>query len=199
MRRDHYNIFVGVARDCNCVIGLREPNRHAAKWIGVSGCVPKMSSCKGKTATNGEYANHAGLVVDPYVFPVAFDSLDLERAKKSWDSFSKTMNSSFTVETSGPEIGIVKYNGSKIFSDYDLMYINPLHSAGRLSNYLLGSAQRNLLSRVQDMLNIRLGVPMIQHGPEMEWHEISCKDGESILEFRPTGFRSCFPITTTLH
>jgi hypothetical protein len=193
MIQQHKLIFFKVAAQFNCIIGVREPNPLADKWIGRAGYTPKMQSCKAKTANNAGHP-FAGLVVDPLLCPDAFTEKSLPVAKEKWtDSFLSGGNlpSGFTRETTGDEKGLVKYNGSAIYADYDLMYVSSADAKGEhtFTDY---AEQKQLGIRVKAALNNLFGIAMIQHGAEFDWMDpksrVGAAEKEQVHIFKPRGF-----------
>jgi hypothetical protein len=196
MRDTHRAAFYSVANICNCQIGVREPNEYADKWIGISGYIPKMKECKAKTSDEPSY-KFSGLIVDPILCPEAFTDASRSSANEKWYDFTKDGNlpSNFTRETSGDERGLVKYKGAAIHSDYDLMFIRSLDNT-RPAKYNDFSEREPLSIRVQTLLNINLGVSMIQHGAELDWYDnesrVGAAESEMILTFGPNRYYSDF-------
>jgi len=187
MISSHMDAFFIVADRLNCLIGLRQPNILSDKWIGKPGYIPKSDKCKAKTANNPDF-ELGGLVINPFQLPEGFLSEYLPGAKEKWNTdFFKDgkLPPGFSCEEKGPEKGLVKYNGSAIHSDYDLMYVNRIDKFGK--KVFMGFAEQNELAvKVQSLLNIYLGIPMIQHGAEMGWKGgVGAAEREMIFSFGP--------------
>lgn len=187
MNEIHKNVFFNVAQQFTCWIGLREPNTLSAKWIGRPGHVPKMEECKAKSADNPSH-RFGGLVVDPTLCPEAFLPGSLPTAISTWkQKFMKGFNlppGFFRAET-GPEKGLVKFNGSAIYADFDLMAVNRSNIHGDLLPTSLHE-QKELFSKVAPMLNQGLGANLIQHGAEFMWDKgLGARESEWVFWFGP--------------
>lgn len=188
MKQQHKIIFFKVATQLNCIIGVREPNPLADQWIGHPGYIPKMHACKAKTANNSSHP-FGGLVIDPLLCPEAFTDKALPGAKEKWTNSFLTggnLPTYFTRETTGPEKGLVKYNGSAIHADYDLMYVSSANARGehKFTEY---AEKKVLEKRVLGSLNISLGVDMIQHGSEFDYEGVGAAENEQVYIFKPSG------------
>jgi hypothetical protein len=187
MRQDHREILFDAAQQCTCWIGLREPNPLADRWIGKAGYMPKGEHCKAKTADNPAFA-FAGLVVDPTLRPEAFKKETLAGAVDTWRQkflIGRRLPVGFTRADAGPEQGLVRYLGSAIFADYDLMAISRSNANG---DWLPTSfeQQKALFERIEAMVNQRLRVPMIQHPTEFLWTGgVGAREFEWVLWFGP--------------
>jgi hypothetical protein len=192
MKPTHKNVFFDAAEQFTCWIGLREPNALSTKWIGIPRHIPKGEECKAKTADNPGH-RFGGLVVDPIVCPEAFTNASLTAAIKTWQQ--KFLNGGrmplgFTRSEAGLEKGLVKFNGSAIYADFDLMAINRSNPNG---DFLLTSQseQKELFAKVEPVLNQGLGAKLIQHGAEFMWDKgLGARESEFVLWFGPgTRFR----------
>lgn len=187
MREDHRDVFFKTADKCGCWIGVREPNPLADNWIGKAGYVPKGLSCKAKTADNATF-RFAGLVVDPTARPEAFKTETLAEARETWTKkFLKggRVPAEFTCMQIGPERGLVKYRGSAIYADYDLMAINRSNERGEML-FTDQAQQAELYAKVEPLLRQGLGVPMVQHPTEFMWDKgVGAREFEYVLWFGP--------------
>ncbi|MEQ1764735.1 MAG: hypothetical protein ABL984_16520 [Pyrinomonadaceae bacterium] len=187
MKENHKNVFFAAAQQFTCWIGLREPNELSAKWIGQPRYVPKMEECKAKSADNASH-RFGGLVVDPTICPEAFTATSLQAAIRTWQQkFLKGNNlpPGFFRAENGPEKGLVKFNGSAIYADFDLMAINRSNLNG---DFLTTSQneQKELFAKVAPMLNQGLGAKLIQHGAEFMWDKgLGARESEFVLWFGP--------------
>ncbi|QHV96919.1 hypothetical protein [Spirosoma endbachense] len=190
MLHHHRKIFFYVADWLNCWIGLREPNPLADQWIGKLGYIPKSAACKAKTSdTDASNFPFAGLVVDPILCPEGFQANTRNEAIDKWMKFAlgNRLPPGFSRAETGPEKGLVKYEGSAIHSDYDLMYVSKADQTGNLAFTTLEEAKQ-LLKLAQPMLNQRLGAAMIQHGAEFEWDGgVGARERELVFRFGPKG------------
>lgn len=197
----HYQeAFFKVANECNCWIGLREPNPLSAKWMGLPGYIPKGENCKAKTADARQH-HLAGLVVDPHICPEAFEKSTMPHAYKKWKDFTKngTLPGGFTRVDTGRDKGLIKHHGKAIFADYDLMNIFPADVNGnkRATPYnsnpgdtYFSEEQHNLEQKTRRLLNQYLGIPLIQHGSEFSWKGgIGAAACERVIYFGPNGQR----------
>ncbi|MBI4563975.1 MAG: hypothetical protein HY716_04685 [Planctomycetes bacterium] len=187
MLSHHKDAFFKAAQECACWIGLREPNPLADRWIGKPGTVPKPESCKAKTSDNPHH-KFAGLVVDPTAEPGAFTKESLSAAIETWKTkflVAGKLPAGFTSSASGPEKGLVRFRGSAIFSDFDLMAIIRSNAQGeRLAT--TQEQQKELYAKVAPMLQQELHVPMIQHPTEFMWaHGVGARESEWVLWFGP--------------
>lgn len=194
MRADHKGVFFRAAQEFQCWIGLREPNPLAEKWIGRAGYIPKIVNCKAKTADHPAFG-FAGLVVDPTIRKDAFHALSLNVAIETWRRFliGGNLPVGFTKIETGPEQGLVKYRGSYIYSDYDLMAINRSNERGE---FLQTSRQEQatLFTKVEATLNRGFGTPMVQHGSEFDWDKgVGAREYEMVFWFGPGNRFNCGP------
>jgi hypothetical protein len=187
MEEEHKLIFWEIADHFQCWIGVREPNPYSQDYMGAADAIPKPEECKAKTADNPD-SNLKGLVVDPTVRPDAFRSGSLSRAIGIWQEkfvdAQGNLPEGFTVERQGPERGLVRQGGMKIFSDYDLMTLMQSNEAGEFLDTNADQLQA-LADKVTAMLNRLLPKPMIQHGPEFLFDGVGGKHGEFVLWFGP--------------
>lgn len=181
------SVFFDVANEFNCWIGLREPNPLSLKWIGLEGYTPKPESCKAKSADNEGHAL-AGLVVDPIKCPMAFTMNSRKLAVGTWTSkflVNGRLPRGYRCLEHGKEAGLVKYNGSAIHADFDLMAISRANDAGELA-FTTEEQQAELFALVGPALNKGLGSPMIQHGAEFMWKGgLGARESEWVLWFGP--------------
>jgi hypothetical protein len=187
MRDDHRDVFFKTADQCGCWIGVREPNPLADTWIGKSGYVPKGLGCKAKTSDNPAF-RFAGLVVDPTARPEAFKKETLAEARETWTKkFLKggRVPPGFTCAPSGPERGLVKFGGSAIYADYDLMAISRSNERGEWL-FTDQAQQAELYAKVEPLLRTGLGAPMVQHPTEFMWDQgVGAREAEWVLWFGP--------------
>ena len=173
MKHEHHRIFHAAADRFQCWIGLREPNPLADRWIGKPGYMPKAMSVKAKTADRPGHPL-AGLVVDPTLRPGAFRAGDsLKRAKDNWKPSALPEGAQVTQE--GDEKGLVRVHGKAIYADYDLLALQWADSSTGDFQYTYSSAKdpgswaiELLYRHVMLDLNNRLGVELVQHGPEFD-------------------------------
>ena len=186
MRAEHRDVFFRVAEKHACIIGVREPNPLADRWIGRAGCVPKSVRCKAKTADNHSF-EFAGLVTSPELRPDAFTSATLPAAQKSWRDFARhgQLPVGFSVTSEGRERGLVRERGQLIHADYDLMAIVRSDAKGAFQA-TTEQQQRDLFNAVYGELNAALGSAMIQHGAEFMWNEgVGARAREHVFWFGP--------------
>lgn len=184
MIAQHKQVFFSVAHRLNCYIGLRQPNDLSDQWITKEGYIPKGVDVKAKTAKEGAFA---GLVVNPYLRSDAFSTKeDQERAKKSWDEFTKNgLPKGFSCPTSGPETGVLKKEGKGIHADYDLMFVSLADEEGN-SKFTSTAEAKALFLKVRNEIN-RL-IPrkeMIQHSTEFLYQGVGAPAREQIYTFGP--------------
>jgi len=187
MIQRHKDIFFSVADQLSCLIGVREPNPLADRWIGRSGYLPKGQECKAKTSNNVNF-EFGGLVVDPILCPEAFTALSLPDAMDKWNNKflqNGELPAYFNREQDGPEKGLLRYQGFPIHADYDLMYVCSADRNTKARFTDLGEHQR-LFRSVQSKLNMQFGIPMIQHGTELSWNGgVGAAESEYIYVFAP--------------
>jgi len=187
MRPDHMEVFYKAAAECACWIGVREPNPLADRWIGRPGYIPKAANCKAKTSDNPTFAL-AGLVVDPTMRPEAFKPNTLASAVDTWKNkflIGDRLPPGFTCIPAGSERGLVKYSGSAIFADYDLMAISRSSQEGEML-FTTDAQQKELFAKVEPLLRQGLRLPMIQHGTEFMWTGgVGAREFEWVLWFGP--------------
>ena len=186
MEEEHKEVFWDAADIFECWIGVREPNPYSQDYESHSDAIPKPEACKAKTADNPD-CELRGLVVSPILRPDAFQGGSRQRATDTWtDQFLDhgSVPAGFTVEESGDDRGLVRYNGMKIFADYDLMTLVRSNDRGE---YLDSDAEdvAALAMQVEHFVNRRLPKPMIQHGPEFLFDGVGGKHGEFVLWFGP--------------
>jgi hypothetical protein len=185
MLNQHKKIFFDAAERYQCIIGLREPNELADKWIGKPMYTPKGEYIKAKTADNSGH-RFGGLVVNPFVCPEAFK--DPAKAKRKWSDFA--VRTQISTSPGGwfyvDKDGLLREHGEAIHADFDLMYICKAGKSGELQ-FTTREESRALFRPVQTFINMQIGSPMIQHGPEFDWDEgIGAKEEEWILSFGPS-------------
>lgn len=186
MKHEHHRIFHAAADRFQCWIGLREPNPLADRWIGKPGYMPKAMSVKAKTADRPGHPL-AGLVVDPTLRPGAFRAGDsLKRAKDNWKPSALPEGAQVTQE--GDEKGLVRVHGKAIYADYDLMCLIQADEKGGMA-FTTGEQGMSIFQRVALFINTRIGVPMIQHGPEFDpsFAGVGAKETERVYYYGPGG------------
>ena len=192
MRPNDKLIFLQAARELKLWILVRRTNVASLQYIGQPGYVPKPIDCKAKTADRDVgRCTLAGLVVDPTLQPLAFSPGKLEKAQQEWCNYGQQMLASgrYTVDITTLRYGLVKFDGSYLNGDYDLYdIIDPEQASRNLAavETLLGQPHRRGASFycVQDFVNPRIGVPMVQHGGEMQFADHS---DQAIDAFGPNG------------
>jgi len=203
MRPNDKKIIAQVAKELCLWILVRRTNPASLKYIGMNGYVPKPIHCKAKTADQDVgSAKLAGLVVDPTLQPFAFTKTRHDEAMKEWREHSDAMLASgFTVETSaGDTFGLVRWQGSFVHGDYDLYDIIDPEAVTRniaIVESLLGQIHRRgaYFFKVQRLINSKIGVPMIQHGGEMQYKD----HYEQVIDvFGPNGERKEIPNKTSV-
>lgn len=185
MKREHHRIFLEAAQRFNCWIGLREPNPLADKWIGRAGYIPKSDKVKAKTADQSDHPL-AGLVVDPTLCPDAFSAASRKRAAENWNPAG--LPGGAIVVQDGPQKGLVRLNGKGIYADFDLMCLVKAGERGEML-YTTDTECMALHTRVALFINTRIGVKMIQHGPEFDpsFKKVGAKESELVLYYGPGG------------
>lgn len=191
MRPQDKNIFLAAAKALNLWILVRRTNVESLKYIGKAGYVPKRIDCKAKTADyNIGKFELAGLVVDPDIHPNAFKPGKLAKAIQSWKSMEGQMGS-YQIESStgSKHFGCLKIHGQYIHGDYDLYdIIDPKQPHRNLALVSVKHGMPHLIGantqKVKDYVNPRIGSPMIQHGGEAQYADMS---EQSIDVFGPGG------------
>jgi hypothetical protein len=179
MRQVDYIHFRQAASAFEAWILVRRTNQESLKYIGLTGYSPKAIECKPKTADFDVDAKKlAGLVVDPTRYPQAFKPNRLVKAKCYWNKFIAkhvVSNSIYQIESNpqSQHYGCLKQNNHYIFGDYDLYDIILLsHPKGNLGAVESLNGEFHIrgprLLPIQTFINQRIGVPMIQHGCEMQ-------------------------------
>jgi hypothetical protein len=170
-----------VSPTIKCWILVRRTNPQSLQYIGLPHFTPKRIDCKAKTADEGKFA---GLVVSPEVHPDAFSESKREKAITSWEQFrDEVLNapgSSYSVDLdpASDYHGCITIDKQYIHGDYDLYdVIDPNHARHNLAAHetLLGQAHRRgpKFFAVQEFINSRIGVPMVQHGGEAQYADHS--------------------------
>jgi hypothetical protein len=185
---EHISAFQYVARTLDCWIDLREPNLLSDKYISSPGYLPKFQTITAKTANNPAF-RFAGLVVNPLLCPEAFKPQTLSRAVMSWNKFTRhiTFGNAYSCPEKGYDKGVLKYHGSPIHADYDLLSVVPADKDGKRipTGY---DTQATLFALVKERLNALLKKEMIQHGTEMMYQTgIGAAEKEDIFLFGPRG------------
>jgi len=209
MRPQDKPIFSAAAAEFSVWILVRRTNPDSLKYAGLPGYAPKPIDCKPKTAdcNQSRYAT-AGLVVDASIWPNAFVSAEKrEKARKLWDSFYRetiagenratgdpqliARGQSYSVDTdrNSKHYGCLMLGGCYLFGDYDLYDIIPTeHPRGNLAavEVLHGSPHRRgaRVIPVQNYINQRIGIPMVQHGGQAQYADHS---EEPVDVFGPSG------------
>ncbi|WP_428655528.1 hypothetical protein [Runella sp.] len=182
----HKEAFFKVADMLNCWIGLREPNPLTDQWIGRAGYIAKGENCKAKTSDNPSF-RFAGLVTDPMICPEAFKVITLPDAVEKWKKFAPNnqLPSGFYRADSGPEKGLIKYNGAAIHADFDLMNISMADKNGHFA-FTTRNDAHTLFIKAQPLLNHLFGSPLIMHGSEFDWDRgIGARESEYVFYFGP--------------
>jgi hypothetical protein len=188
MREHHKDAFFEAAEAFTCWIGLREPNSLADDWIGRSGYIPKPVDCKAKTADQDGH-RLGGLVVNPLLLPAAFQPTSRDEAVKTWKQkfllAGLALPPGYTCVESGPDRGLVRRQGSAIYSDLDLMALLRSNARGE-KLFTSEKEQEDLFTKVEMKIRFRLGVPLIQHGAEFMWKGgVGARESEWVLWFGP--------------
>ena len=192
MRPQDKPVFLEAARHFHSWILVRRTNVASLRYIGQPGYVPKRIDCKAKTA-DVEVPPYqlSGLVVDPNLLPRAFNPGRLLIAKNCWNGMKNLLGTTYEVDmdTKSKHYGCLKLQASYIHGDYDLYDIIDINQSQRnlaVVETLLGQPHRrgfNLIP-IQDFINRRIGVQMIQHGGEAQYADHS---EQSIDAFGPNG------------
>ena len=191
MREGDKAIFSEAAKMNNLWILVRDTNRESLKYVGMQGFCPKPLDCKAKTADMG---TNQGLVVafDAVHLELTYKPDKIVPAESEWRKFlvsQKAIRSSDLNKTSrrfsvdlDPESGRFGCIMAKdklgstqyIHGDYDLKDIIPANQPSHNSAMLLSlHGQLHMrdpnFSKVQDFVNQRIGVDMLQHGGEAQY------------------------------
>ena len=192
MRPQDKKIILDAAHQFNAWILVRRTNPASMQYIGRPGYAPKRIDCKAKTADLdvGSY-KLAGLVVDPTIHPRAFKPGKTSKVEKSWKEMKPVMGTLYTVDTNqkSRHYGCLQFRGNYIHGDYDLYDIIDVKQPHRnlaLVETLHGQPHQrgHLVPQVQNFVNSRIGVDMIQHGGEAQYTDHS---EQSIDVFGPDG------------
>jgi len=192
MRPIDKRVFLQAAQELKLWILVRRTNSESLQYIGRGGYMPKPIDCKAKSADyNVGPAQVAGLVVDPTLQPLAFSPKKLLQANKEWRKYGRPMLASgYSVEKDNPVyLGLLRRNGMFLHGDYDLYDIIDPEAASRnlaAVESLLGHPHMRgaFFSKVQRFVNAKIGIPMIQHGGDMQFKDHS---EQSIDVFGPSG------------
>jgi hypothetical protein len=209
MRQQDRAVFSAAAKHFQVWILVRRTNPAALLYIARPGYYPKPIDCKAKTADRdlGRY-RLAGLVADPTQHPAAFDPVKLSGAVALWDTFvmklggplfgygkgdrpGQTGRRGYNLDTNprSAHFGCLTLHRLYLHGDYDLYDVidpeNPLNNEA-IEEMLHG--ERNMCSplqkKVQDWINARIGVPVVQHGGEMQFADHS---EQTVDGFLPRG------------
>ncbi|MEX0792947.1 MAG: hypothetical protein WD045_07395, partial [Pirellulaceae bacterium] len=195
MRPQDKQVFLEATHTLGLWILVRRTNPASLRYIGLPGYQPKPLDCKPKTADRDVgNARLAGLVVDPVLCPQAFSATKLVDATDKWKRYSPPMLRSgrYSVDNKDPRsptYGLLRLGRDALHGDYDLYdIIDPAQAQRNLAavETLLGQPHRRgaFFTKVQSFVNTRIGVPMIQHGGEMQYADHS---EQSIDAFGPAG------------
>lgn len=203
MRPEDRGVFKEVAVRHRVWILVRRTNPASLRYIGLPGFSPKRIDCKPKTAdANVEAYQLAGLVVSPEIHPRAFRGNKQAKAVSIWRSFShehglndqderSRRDGAYSVETdeNSPHYGCLQFDGNFIHGDYDLYDIISVdHPRGNLAAVETLHGVKHMRGpkfyAIQNDINRRIGVPMIQHGGEAQFTDHS---EQSIDMFTPDG------------
>lgn len=199
MRPQDKLVFASAAQRFSVWILVRRTNPASLKYVGRGGYTPKPIDCKAKTADCDVGAYRlAGLVVDPNRWPEAYSSRRREDALKNWADFAEAQGlgsdspgGRYDVDEDprSPHCGCVRLEGSYVHGDYDLYdIILPEHPRGNLAAVETLHGARHLrgprVIPVMEFINRNIGVPMVQHGGEMQYADHS---EQSIDVFGPQG------------
>jgi len=191
MRPQDKIIFLAAASSLNLWILVRRTNPESLKYVGRAGYGPKRIDCKAKTADyNVGKFELAGLVVDPDIHPKAFKSSKLSKAMQEWKKMENHLGT-YKIEsrTNNRHFGCLMLHGNYIHGDYDLYdIIDPAQPHRNLALVSELHGMRHVIGankkKVMDYVNSRIGSPMIQHGGEAQYADIS---DQSIDVFGPEG------------
>lgn len=208
MRREDRAVFSEAARHFNYWILVRRTNPDSLRYVGEPGYYPKPIDCKAKTADFdvGEY-RLAGLVADPTLHPRAFSPAKLPKAQKIWEEFEQFLGGPLFAYKQGEpgqptrrgynldenprsrHFGCLTLQRLYLHGDYDLYDIidsrDPQTNTATAEVLFRTKHMRSpLFDRVQEYINARLKVPMVQHGGEMQYTDHS---EQTIDGFMPTG------------
>ena len=192
MRPQDKTYFLEAAKQFNVWILVRRTNRASLEYIGRPGYTPKRIDCKAKTAgANVGMYKLAGLVTSPLLQPTAFPGGKLPKAESSWKAMGALIGTTYKIDENkeSKHYGCLQLNGSYIHGDYDLYDIIDITQAHRnlaAVETLLGQPHRRgyKVLPVQEFINSRIGVPMIQHGGEAQYADHS---EQSLDAFGPNG------------
>lgn len=198
MRPSDRIVFLDAARTFQLWILVRRTNSASLKFIGLPGFVPKPIECKAKTADKDAPGFQlAGLVADPTRCPAAFSPAKLAKALQIWNGeFSHQTQighpgSAWGVVTSHSDrhFGAATYHGNFLHGDYDLYdIIDPEQASRNLASVETLNGQPHMRGpnfyKVQHFVNGKIGVPMVQHGGEMQYADHS---DQAIDAFGPHG------------
>ncbi|MFM2094601.1 MAG: hypothetical protein RIS70_1725 [Planctomycetota bacterium] len=189
MRAQDRKVFVEAAAKFDAWILVRRTNPASLPYIGRTGYVPKRIDCKPKTADfDVPGRTLAGLVADPVRFPQAFSASKLaDGAVKKWQDFVRDHGlakpgglSLFAIDENdkSPHFGCLMMQGKYIHGDYDLYDIILMeHPRGNIAalETLHGVVHMRgpRLIPIQDFINERIHVPVIQHGCCMQYEDHS--------------------------
>jgi hypothetical protein len=209
MRLQDRAVFTEAAKHFQVWILVRGTNTASLPYIGRPGYYPKPIDCKAKTADRdlGQY-RLAGLVADPNQHPKAFGPGKLPKAVAIWDKFQKELGGPLFAYGKGPNPGMTGRRGFNLdtnprsahfgcltlnrlylHGDYDLYDIidpkNPLSNEA-IEEMLYGVRHMRspLLQPIQDWINARIGVQVVQHGGEMQFADHS---EQTVDGFLPSG------------
>jgi hypothetical protein len=183
----------GTIQPAGLWILVRRTKSASLDYIGRANHWPKPGACQAKSADkdggNGRF-KHAGLVVDPTVSPDSFTNAD--KARQFWAQFiHEHPLASWRVDAAGRSLplaqqpaccvnnigtdtehyGCLLFENRYLHGDYDLYAII---RADRLTANLSGiggtpdhpTGHSPYLVPLQNYINSRIGVPMVQHGAQ---------------------------------
>jgi hypothetical protein len=193
MRPQDAQAFSAVAKQLGLWILVRRTNPASLDFIGRPGFVPKPIDCKAKTADVGPCA---GLVVNPEVLQNAFNPAKVPKAMKEWKKFcaegligGSGARYGTQSDPNKPYYGALLLGGDFVHGDYDLYdIIDPDQASRNLAavETMLGQPHRRGANfyRVQQLINQKIGAPMVQHGGEAQYADHS---EQALDAFGPAG------------
>jgi len=196
-------VFAEAARTLKLWLLVRLTNGESLKFIGLSNYTPKPIDCKAKTADYNYAPRYqvAGLVVDPTEHAMAFTGDRRVKALATWKDFQPVLQNAATGysvdrDPSSQHYGCVtlcraETGGRRkyLHGDYDLY--DAIDANNVRTNLAIVDnlrEQRHMrgpeFNRVQQFVNSRIGIPMIQHSDQSKFTHHS---NEPVDVFGPQG------------
>ncbi len=155
MRLKDDQTFAAVAREKGLIIIVRNSNKSATRFIGKRGYKPKPMEMKAKTRKKPPFEGLAA--ADPQD-PRFQQMMDKDGCSSPREWVDKNLGKDWTIDSKERGYVIRDPDGNAFFSDYDLHGV-----------YHERTGKNAYTEDLKSLLNEKLNVEMIQHGPHDVW------------------------------